>query len=92
MHNALHYEESDSSDFENEIVTLNQLVRRKKIFHQRINYFEIYNEEEFLKRFRLKKQTVKTFAYLLANPTNTLSSVNEKLVQRDFIAMLMLLL
>lgn len=58
MHNALNYEESDSSDFENEIVTLNKFVRKSKIFQHRINYCEMYDEEEFVKRFRLKKQTV----------------------------------
>lgn len=50
--------ESESTDFENEIAEFNMIIRNEKIFRKRKNYFELFNEDEFLKRFRLKKQTV----------------------------------
>jgi len=60
VHNAnLIDEDSDSSEFENEINAFNVCLRKEKTFHPRVNYFEVYDEEEFVKRFRLTKSTVK---------------------------------
>lgn len=59
LHNCgLIDQESDSSDFENEIADFNVAIREKKKFGERKNYFELLDEVEFQKRFRLKKQTV----------------------------------
>lgn len=59
LHNyGLTEQESDSSDFENEMAELNVPIRKEKNFAERKNYFELFDEVEFQKRFRLKKQTV----------------------------------
>jgi len=59
LHNyGLIDQESDSSDFENEMAELNVPIRKEKKFAERKNYFELLDEVEFQKRFRLKKQTV----------------------------------
>ena len=60
LHNyGLIDQESDSSDFENEMAEFNVAIRKEKIFRERKNYFELLDEVEFQKRFRLKKRTVK---------------------------------
>lgn len=59
VHNSLLIgEDSDSSDFENEITAFNMCLRKDKTYQPRVNYFNIYDEEEFVKRFRLTKSTV----------------------------------
>lgn len=45
-------QESDSSEYENEMAELNVIIRKQTIFRQRKNYLELINEVEFLKRFR----------------------------------------
>ncbi|CAI6361194.1 unnamed protein product [Macrosiphum euphorbiae] len=50
-------EDSDSSDFEEEMSAFNVCVRKIKTFNPRIDYFNLLDENEFIRRFRLKKST-----------------------------------
>lgn len=58
VHNSLLLGEEDFSDFESDISAFNVAVRKSKTFRTRNNYFEFFDEEEFVKIFRLKKTTV----------------------------------
>lgn len=74
VHNALLIEDSDSSDFEKDIAMFNVCIRKCQSFQPRIDYFNLLDEEEFVKRFRLKKSTVvkvlNEIADQLKHPTN----------------------
>ncbi|KAL6977982.1 hypothetical protein U1Q18_050572, partial [Sarracenia purpurea var. burkii] len=57
--NYLSSEDSDSEDEDFlELVLLIQFPRRRKIFHQRKDYFNELPDEDFFQRFRLSKTTV----------------------------------
>lgn len=72
VHNAfLIGEDSDSSDFENDIIAC---VRKCQSFQPRIDYFNLLEEDEFVKQFRLTKSTVikvlNEIADQIKHPTN----------------------
>eukprot|EP00102_Acyrthosiphon_pisum_P018215 XP_008189891.1 PREDICTED: uncharacterized protein LOC103311868 [Acyrthosiphon pisum] len=86
-------QESDSSDFENEMAEFNVAIRKEKIFRERKNYFELLDEVEFQKRFRLKKQTVKIILEELqdqikypTNRNNAISPMTQLLLTLRFFA------
>lgn len=60
---------SSSSEDEEEIV-----LRRPKIYRKRINYFEIFDEQDFFDRFRLRKATAEfllhRIEHMIQLPTN----------------------
>lgn len=60
---------SSSSDDEVEIV-----VRRRKVYRNRVDCYNKYNESEFFERFRLTKETVAALLdqiqHLISLPTN----------------------
>ncbi|CAI6369322.1 unnamed protein product [Macrosiphum euphorbiae] len=94
LHNyGLIDQESDSSDFENEMAEFNVAIRKEKIFRERKNYFELLDEVEFQKRFRLKKRTVKMILEELqdqikypTNRNNAISSMTQLLLTLRFFA------
>lgn len=51
-------EDSDLSDFQDDMVAFNVCIRKSKTYQPRIDYFNVYDDNEFFKRFRLKKPTV----------------------------------
>lgn len=56
LHNYLLHDEEDLSDFESDVTNFNVTIRKTKTFHTRHNYVRLSDEEEFVKRFRLKKK------------------------------------
>lgn len=50
------YEYSSLSDIEDKMAEFHLAIRKEKIFQERKYYFELLNEIEFLKLFRLKKR------------------------------------
>lgn len=58
IHNALLIEDSDSSDFEDDIAMFNVCIRKCQSFQPGIDYFNLLDKDEFVKRFRLTKSTV----------------------------------
>lgn len=75
VHNAILIgENSDSSDYEDEVAALNVCVRKEKTFQTRIDYFNLLDEDEFVRRFRLTKSTLdkvlNEIVDQIKNPTN----------------------
>lgn len=59
IHNSfLFVEESNSSDFEDEITALNMPLRKSKNVQPHQNYFQLFDDKENLKQSGLKKLTV----------------------------------
>lgn len=55
------------SDFEDEITVLNVSVRKSKIFKLLQNYFQLFDDDELVKQFCLKKQTVEKVLNKIVN-------------------------
>jgi len=74
VHNAFLIGEDSDSDFEDDIEAFNVCVRKYKSFQPRIDYFNLLDEVEFVKRFRLTKSTVERvlneLVDQLKHPTN----------------------
>lgn len=66
----LNFDTSSSSSSEDEEI----IIRRPKIYKNRKNYFEIYDELDFFERFRLTKTAVQgilqEIEHMIKLPTN----------------------
>jgi len=43
------------------------MQRRPKVFYERVNYLELYDDHDFINRFRLSKATFITILRLIEN-------------------------
>ena len=54
----------DENAIDDEIIAMQQ---RPKIFYARVNYLELYDDHDFINRFRLSKTTFKTVLRSIEN-------------------------
>lgn len=53
-------------DAENEVdEAIVAIERRPRVFYERINYLELYDNHDFINRFRLSKETFRTVLRLI---------------------------
>lgn len=55
MYRRVVFDDDDEND--DEVIAMQ---RRPKIFYERVNYLELYDDHDFLNRFRLSKATFNT--------------------------------
>lgn len=54
----------DDNVYDDEVIGMQ---RRPKIFYERVNYLELYDDRDFINRFRLSKSTFNTILRLIEN-------------------------
>lgn len=54
----------DDDDDDEEIIAMQ---RRLRIFYERVNYCELYDDHDFINRFRISKTTFSTVLRLIEN-------------------------
>jgi len=54
----------DDNENDDEVIAMQ---RRPKIFYERVNYHELYDDHDFINRFRLSKATFNSILRLIEN-------------------------
>ena len=61
----------DDNENDDEVIAMQ---RRPKIFYERVNYLELYDDHDFINRFRLSKATFNTILRLIENEISSPST------------------
>lgn len=62
MYRRILFDEDNAND--DEVIAMQ---RRPRIFYERVNYLELYDDHDFINRFRLSKSTFSTILRLIEN-------------------------
>lgn len=62
MYRRILFDEDNAND--DEVIAMQ---RRPRIFYERVNYLELYDDHDFINRFRLSKSTFNTILRLIEN-------------------------
>ncbi|KAF0703332.1 putative nuclease HARBI1 [Aphis craccivora] len=75
MYRRVVFDDDDEND--DEVIAMQ---RRPKIFYERVNYLELYDDHDFLNRFRLSKATFNTILRLIENEISPPSTRNKAIL------------
>jgi len=62
MYRRILFDEDNAND--DEVIAMQ---RQPRIFYERVNYLELYDDHDFINRFRLSKATFNTILRLIEN-------------------------